>query len=262
MLARSMKPKIGSAVVVGACLALAMVTPSAGAPAPTAETAAQKVDPKAVKALNEMSTFLRSLSTFRLESQTSLEVVTNDGQKIQLNGVANYRVRKPDAFVIDIVSDSWNRQYVYDGKEFTLYAPKLGYFSTFPAPATIKDTITEIGDKFGISLPLDDLFRWNAGDDNPRAESLTSAFLVGAYTIEGVKTNHYAFREGEIDWQIWIQQDGQPLPRKLVIVDRRDPALPAYEARLSWTLNPPLSDADFAFRPGADAKRIRITLQQ
>jgi hypothetical protein len=247
---------------IGLCLGLAIAAPSPAASQPAApKPAVQKVDPKAVKALSDMSTYLRSLTTFELNTQTSLDVVTNDGQKIQLDGTARYRVRKPNAFVIDIVSDTWNRQLVYNGREFTLYSPKRGYYATVPAPATIKETIAEIETKFGISVPLDDLFRW--GDaDGARAEALDSAFLVGTDTVDGVKTNHYAFREGQIDWQVWIQQGDQPLPRKLVIVDRRDAAQPGYAARLTWTLNPPLSDDVFVFRPDKDAKRIRITLQQ
>jgi hypothetical protein len=261
-----LKSRACAAAVIGMCLGLAIATPSLGAPEkatsnPSAPTPAQKVDPNAVKALRDMSTYLQSLSTFRLESQTSLDVVTNDAQKIQYDGVVHYKVRKPDAFAIDVVSDSWNRQYVYNGKEFTLYAPKLGFYSTVPAPATIRATIDDIGNRFGISLPLDDLFRWS-GSDGTRADALDSAFLVGTDTLEGVKTNHYAFREDKIDWQIWIQQGDQPLPLKLVIVDRRDATYPAYVARLTWTLNPPLTDEDFAFRPGNDAKRIRLTLQQ
>jgi hypothetical protein len=260
------KATTGLAATLGACAVLAFATPSLGAqaaasPPAAAKPAAGKVDPNAVKALREMSTFLQTLKTFKLESQTSLDVVTNDGQKVQFNGVANYTARKPNGFVVDVVSDSWNRKYIYNGSEFTLYAPKLGYFATFPAPATIQETLTEIGAKFGISLPLDDLFRWS-GTEGARAEALESAFMVGTDTIDGVKTNHYAFREGKIDWQVWIQQGDQPLPRKVVIVDRSDPAQPAYIARLSWVLNPPVTDADFAFRPAADATRIRITLQQ
>ena len=255
-----------AATTVGVCLGLAIAAPSSGAPKaetpkPSAQASAQKVDPNAVKALRDMSAYLQSLSTFRLESQTSLDVVTNDGQKIQYDGVVHYKVRKPDAFVIDVVSDSWNRQYTYNGKEFTLYAPKLGFYSTVPAPATIRATIDEIGNRFGISLPLDDLFRWSSADGT-RADALDAGFLVGTDTLDGVKTNHYAFREDKIDWQIWIQQGDQPLPRKLVIVDRRDATYPAYIARLTWTLNPPLTDEEFAFRPGNDAKRIRLTLQQ
>lgn len=247
---------------VGVCLglAIAIATPTLGA-TPTTPATASDVDPAAVEALRGMSAYLQSLSTFALTSQASLDLVANDGQKIQFEGVVNYKVRKPDAFVIDVVSDEWTRSYIYDGHDFTLYAPKLGYFSTLQAPATIRETVNYVEDRFGLSLPLDDLFRWSE-PDGTRADSLRSAFLVGVETIEGVKTNHYAFREGDIDWQVWIQQGDQPLPRKLVIVNRRDPADPAYIARLSWTLNPPLSNDDFAFHPDKDAKRIRIDAQR
>lgn len=239
-----------------------MSTPSQAAPpTPSAQPAGQKIDPAAVAALRDMSAFLQRLSTFELKAQTSLDLVTNDGQKVQFDGVAHYKVRKPNAFVIDVVSDEWTRRYLYDGREFTLYAPKLGYYSTWPAPATIQATIQDVETRFGISLPLDDLFRWT-GPDGARADSLVSAFLVGTDTIDGVKTNHYAFREGEIDWQVWIQQSGQPLPLKVAIVDRRDPAAPGYVSRLTWTLNPPLTDDDFAFRPAKDAVRIRAILQR
>jgi hypothetical protein len=227
--------------------------------APAAKAPAQVVDRDAVKALRDMSTFLQSLSGFDLTSQTSLDLVANDGQKIQLDGVARYKVRKPNAFTIDVVSDDWNRRYIYDGRQFTLYAPKLGYYATVAAPPTIKGTVDEIENKFGISLPLDDLFRWSSPDGS-REDSLDAGFMVGTATIDGVATRHYAFREGQIDWQVWIQQGDQPLPRKLVIVDRRDPADPAYIARLNWTLNPTLSDADFAFQPDQDAKRVRLVL--
>jgi hypothetical protein len=256
-------PRTATALVAALSLSLAGFVAEAATPraAPTPHvTAAREVDPAAVKALREMSTYLQSLSTFKLTSRTSLDLVANDNQKIQLDGTATYRVRKPNAFVIDVVSDDWNRSYIYNGHEFTLYAPKLGYFATWAAPANIQETVNFVENRFGISLPLDDLFRWS-GQDGARADALTSGFLVGAETIEGVKTNHYAFREGDIDWQVWIQQGDQPLPLKLVIVDRRDPTNPAYVARLSWTLNPPLTDEDFAFRPSKDAKRIRIVLQ-
>lgn len=253
-----------AALAAGFSLALASQAPAQKAapkPAAAKPAAAPKVDPAAVKALGDMSRFLQSLSTFRLTSEATLDLVTNDGQRIQSDGVATYRVRKPNAFVIDLKGD-WNRQYVYDGKTFTLYAPERGYFASWPAPATIQATIADAETRFGISLPLDDLFRWS-GPDGARAETLTSGFLVGADAVGGVKTNHYAFRESNnIDWQVWIQQGDQPLPLKLVIVDRRDPAAPAYVARLTWTLNPPLTDADFTFQPRPDAKRIRVILQQ
>lgn len=251
--------ELSRVAAIGLCLALAVgaSSPAQAADKMTSAAVPSQVDPAAVQALSEMSTFLQALSTFTLNTQTSLDVVTNDDQKIQLVGTATYKVRKPDAFVVDVVSSSWNRRYIYSGGQFTVYAPQMGYYATVPAPATIQATIADVSNRFGISVPLDDLFRWSSPEGG-RAESLESAFLVGAELLDGVNTNHYAFREGLIDWQIWIQQGEQPLPRQVVIVDRRDKTDPSYVARLAWTLNPTLSDADFAFQPDKDDTRIHI----
>jgi hypothetical protein len=80
--------------------------------------------------------------------------------------------------------------------------------------------------------------------------------------IDGVPTDHFVLREGDIDWQIWIQKGEQPLPRKLVITDRSDPAAPTYSAVLDWNLSPTFAADDFAFKPGKDAKSVRLTLAQ
>lgn len=212
------------------------------------------VDPKSVAALQRMSSYLASLQTAQITSEGSLDIVTEDGQRIQMDGVTNYKFRRP-GFVIDFVSDAKTRRFIYDGKQFTIFAPKLGYYATVPAPATNKEVLDLIYDKYGIRLPLEDLVAWN---DDERAKKLKSGYRVGTATIGGIATDHYAFRESEIDWEIWIQQGDQPLARKLVIVDKTDPTGPTFIARLQWKVNPPLTDADFAFMPDKDAKRVQI----
>jgi hypothetical protein len=82
--------------------------------------------------------------------------------------------------------------------------------------------------------------------------------VLGPTTIDGVKTTHYAFREPEVDWEVWIQDGNQPLPRKLSIVDRTDAARPTFTTRLSWTVNPTFNASDFTFTPGADSKKIQL----
>ena len=213
------------------------------------------VDPEAVAALKEMSGYLTSLKTAQIRSNGSLDVVTEDGQRIQLDGVTNYKLRKPSGFAIDYDSDLKKRRFFYDGKQFTVFAPTTGFYSTVAAPPTNKDTLAEIYNKRGIKLPLEDLFRWSDPDGH-RVDALKSAYQVGTATLDGVGTDHYAFREADTDWEVWIQQGQQPVPRKLVIVDRTDPAHPTFVARLDWKVNPTLTDNDFTFVPNADAKRI------
>jgi hypothetical protein len=247
----------------GLCFALASAPQSVGAadvPA-SAAAAAPALQPEALQALRRMSDYLTSLKTVQITTRTSLDLVTTDGHLIQINGGATYKLRRPDGFVIDVKSDVKDRTFFYDGKEFTVYAPELGYYATVAAPPTIRETLDKLYAKFGLSLPLEDLFRWGDATDTGD-DVLDSGFLVGSSTIDGVATDHYAFCEGDIDWQVWIQKGDRPLPRKLVIINRSDPASPAYSAVLDWNLNPTFAADEFVFKPAKDAKSVRLTLAQ
>lgn len=238
---------------------IAVVPANAGQaqPSVSAPSASQaNVDPQSVAALKRMSAYLAGLNTIEVTSESSLDVVTEEGQRVQLDGVTNYKIRRP-GFVIDFNSDLRSRRFVYDGKNFTVVAPKLGYYATVPAPGTNREVLDLAYQTYGIKLPLEDLFRWN-DPANVRAESFRSGYQLGTSTIGGVTTDHYVFREDEVDWEIWIQQGDQPVPRKVVIIDRKDPAHPTFTARLNWKANPSLTDADFAFAPSKDVQRIDL----
>jgi hypothetical protein len=225
--------------------------PEAGPEAPP-----QEVEEDALKALKRMGAYLDTLKTFGLTANSTIDVVTVDGQRLQLDGVTNYKVRRPNGFVIDLNSDIKKRTFFYDGKSFTVSAPELKYYATVDAPATNIATLDAIYDKYGIALPLEDLFHWNG--DKTREDKLISGFAVGPATIDGVPTEHYAFREKDMDWQIWIQKGDKPLPKKLVIIDRTDETGPTYVARLNWVENPVYTQKDFAFTPAGDAKPIKF----
>src|SRR3982751_1231826 len=215
------------------------------------------VEPGAIDALKSMSAYLTKATTLAFTSHGSLDVVTGDGQRIQLDGTTQYKVRRP-GFVIDYVSDIKSRRFIYDGKNFTVYSPKLGFYATVAAPATNREMLDTVYKKFGIALPLEDLLRWGDGSSAARVKAVKSAYAIGTATIDGVATDHYAYREADVDWEVWIQRGDQPLPRKLVIVDRTDPSRPTFMARLNWQVNPTFTDADFTFVPDANAKRIQL----
>jgi hypothetical protein len=232
------------------CAAMLAVQP-AHAQSSAAETTAAlapDVDPRAVEALKKMSTYLSSLQSFRLISEGSLDVITVDDQKVQLDMVTTYQVKRP-GIRIDWVSDQKNRQFYYDGEQFTLVAPTLGYYATVEAPPTNREFLAALYERTGIQLPLEDLFRWADADHQEDIDALTSAFSVGTATLDGTATDHWAFRSDDYDWEIWMEQGDRPLPRKLVIIDRTDPTLPAFTARLTWQTNPTLDPAVFTYVP-------------
>jgi len=242
---------VGATAAAGAARpASATATTSATAPA------AGSVEPGAVEALAKMSAYLRTLQAFQITLQTQRDDVDIYGQAITLNGQATYRVRRPDAMAIDLALPSVARKYVYDGKTVTVFDPPTGYYAQFAAPATIKATLQMALDKYGVTLPLSDLFTWTDGDD--RANVLTSAHFIGKTQIDGQSANHYAFRQPGIDWQIWIADGDKPAPLRVALVASDDPARPKFQADLVWDTTPQFNADAFTFTPPANARKVDI----
>jgi hypothetical protein len=105
-------------------------------------------------------------------------------------------------------------------------------------------------------VPLADLFFW--GTDEARLEDITAAIDVGPSSIDGVLCDHYAFRQADVDWQLWIERSDTPVPRKLVITTTTEKTQPQYVAKLTWNLTPQLDDALFTFVLPADAHKIVV----
>jgi hypothetical protein len=211
--------------------------------------------PEVLAALEKMGSFLRTLKTFTLHADiTTDEVLEDTGQKIQFGSTVDYHVRLPDHLRADVASDRKQRQFFYDGKTLTFYGQRVKYYASVPAPPTIRETLQMAEQKYGLELPLADLFFW--GTDKAAPEDIKAAIYVGPSWIGGVLCDHYAFRQEEVDWQLWIERSDTPLPRKLVITTTEEAEQPQYVAVLTWTLAPQLDDALFTFVPPADAHKI------
>jgi hypothetical protein len=217
------------------------------------------VETRAVDALRGMGIYLRTLKEFGVVAEASRDEVMKNGQKVQIGGTVSYYVRTPDRLRVDIQTDRKQRQVFYDGKTLTVYAPRMKYYATVNAPPTIAATLDSAQHKYGIEMPIVDLFRWGTPDDG--VSKLTSAMYIGPAYINGVDADQYAFRQPGVDWQLWIKRGNAPLPLKLVITTVSAPSQPQYAATLSWDVTARLSDAIFAFVPPRDASKIQIVGQ-
>ena len=88
--------------------------------------------------------------------------------------------------------------------------------------------------------------------------SITRATRVGAANIEGFVCDHYAFRQKDVDWELWIEQGGRPLPRKMVITTTSEPSKPQHSMVMNWDLGAKFDDELFTFVPPADRAPDRI----
>ena len=238
-----MKRHVGYTV---AAIALAM---GLSAPLP-----AQDKSPDAMEALNRMGKYLRTLKEFQVEAAVTTEDVLTDGQKIGYATKTNILAELPNKLRVDVEGDQKSRLFLYDGKSFTLFARRAGFYATVPAPDTIGKLIDVAASKYDLEIPLLDLFLWGG----PRASTneITSATDFGPGVVEGTTCEHYLFRQPGVDWQVWIQLGDNPLPRKLVITTITDDARPQHISILTWNLAPSYNAEAFVFDPPADAHKI------
>lgn len=214
------------------------------------------VDPAALKALDAMGAHLRGLTSFSVQANDTLDEVLESGQKIQFSAAVKLDVRKPNGLRAEIETDHKSRRIFYDGKNFTLYAPQDQFFVSVPAAPTLKEVLNTVETKYGIAFPLVDLFHW--GEDDTMASDIREAMLVGPSQINGQLTDHYAFRQEGLDWQIWIAQGEAPLPLRYVITTLDEPGQPQYSANLKWDTAAKFDDKHFTFVPGQDDHPIPI----
>ena len=235
-----------------ACFALPIVGHGQSQPATVSASAA--IDPDAMAALDRMGVYLRTLKAFQIRATTSRDDVAEDGQTIQRAGTAALLVQRPDRFWAEISSDLQHRTFFYDGTSFTIWARRMNYYATVPAPATVADAIDRVADRYGLELPLVDLFYW--GTTRAKTAAIKTAMDVGPSQVDGVSCEHYAFRQHGLDWQVWIQNGEYPLPRKLVLTTTTDEARPQYTSVLTWNLAPAFNDAAFTFTAPKGARKI------
>ena len=88
-------------------------------------------------------------------------------------------------------------------------------------------------------------------------DHVTSGFVVGKGVVEGMRCDHLAFRGVGVDWQIWIQEDAQPLPRKWVITSTDLAGSPQFDVVMTkWNLAPQFGEKTFSFAPGQGAMKV------
>ena len=215
------------------------------------------IDPQATKLLRASTDFLASQQRFSVESRNTLEVVLTSGQKIQFGHAARMWVQRPDKLRADRFGDLVGQSFYYDGKSLTLFEPGERTYATVAAPGTLEAMLDMARTKLDIVAPAGDLIYRNAYDI--LMADVTEGFVVGKGVVEGARCDHLAFRSPNVDWQIWIQEGREPLPRKLVITSRDQAGAPQFSVVVTkWNLKPNVASQTFTFKAPSGATRVEF----
>jgi hypothetical protein len=213
------------------------------------------IDPVAQKLLKASTDFVASQKQFNVDTRNTFEIVLKNGQKLELNHTTRQSVQRPDKLRSERSGDLVKQVFIYDGKSLTLHNLTDKTYAQVAVPDTLEGMLDFARTKLDVVAPAGDLIYKNAYEI--LMADVTDGMIVGKAVIEGVRCDHLAFRAPHVDWQIWIQEGAQPLPRRLVISTRDVTNVPQFAVTITqWNLKPSFGANTFAFTPPAGVKRI------
>jgi hypothetical protein len=217
--------------------------------------AGDEINPDADQILRAMSDYLAGMQSFTVDADVSNEVLTVEGQKLQLNSFSTVAIDRPARFQISRKGRFADATLSYDGAQMTLHGKGLNAYMQKPFAGTIDDALRDFERSTGLALPGVDLLLINPYEVLTR--DVISSGYYGTAWIGDVEVHHLAFRTPKIDFQVWVDTGEHPLPRKYVITTKWTTGAPQYSVQLSnWNGCAVFGAEDFEFSPPEGAIKL------
>jgi len=204
--------------------------------APLAKTA-EMVDQQAKDILQNMAKTLAGAKQFRVTLHSSYDAPQADGQMVEFGAKRDIQVKRPNRLRVDKqLSDGGRRIIVFDGQQLIVHNVTENVYATAEKAGSVDDTVKYLVGKLKIPLPLARLFRTSLPAE---MEQLVEEIdYVELNMLTDVPTDHLAIRTRDVDFQIWIARDKEPLPRRIVITYKNFKGDPQFRADFSnWDLS-------------------------
>ncbi|WP_234683638.1 DUF2092 domain-containing protein [Bradyrhizobium monzae] len=206
--------------------------------------------------LKAMSSYVASQKNISLTYDTEIEVVTPQVQKIQFDSSGQLSLSRPDKIRATRTGGYADVELVSDGSAVSL----LGKHANLYAQADLKGSIDEVVDQLrsrGADLPAADLL--GADPFSALMDGVIEAAHIGRGVVDGVECEHLAFRNADVDWQLWVQAGDRPIPRKYVITSKAVGGSPQYTIRIKdWKTDVAFGPDAFAFKAPAGANKVDL----
>ena len=205
--------------------------------------------------LKSMADYLSAQKMLSAKYDTDLEVITPAIEKITFSASGEVLLSRPDKLHATRTGGYADVELFFDGKTFTIYGRHANGFVQADAPGTVDGLIDLLRDKYHAGLPFADLLLSNPYD--ALMDGVIEAKDIGRGVIDGIECEHLAFRNFDIDWQIWVQLGPNPIPRQYIITSKTLAGAPQYRIHITdWKTDVAPSASAFTFKVADGAKHL------
>ena len=211
----------------------------------------------AKKILKAMSDYMAAQTSISFEFDATLEVVTNEEQKLALASSGTLVLKRPDKIRVTRAGGFADVEMSFDGKTLTLLGKNLNLYTQLDVPGTIDHLVDELKDTYQRPLPAADLLLSNAYDELMR--DVVDVKDLGSGVVGGIECDYLAFRTNDVDWQIWIAQGKHPYPCRYVITSKHLGSMPQYTIQIrDWKTGGEVAAVDFGFKNPSKAEKVEL----
>lgn len=111
------------------------------------------IEPEAARLLKASTAFLAAQQQFSADTRSTIEFVTEWGQKLQFDHAVTMAVKRPDKLWTARVGDLVDQVFYYDGKSLTLHNPSEKYYATVAVPGTLEEMLDFAREKLDLVAP-------------------------------------------------------------------------------------------------------------
>jgi hypothetical protein len=216
---------------------------------------AGEVEAKAL--LKAMSDYMAAQKSISFAYDTNLEVVTKQHQKLLLASSGRIEIGRPDKIRVERTGGFADVEMVFDGKTLTLLGKNLNLYTQIEVPGTVEHLVDELRNKLHKPVPGADLLLPNVYDE--LMADVVDVKDLGSGVIGGTECDHLAFRNKDVDWQIWIAQGERPYPCRYIVTAQKVDRAPQYSIQIrDWKTGIDVAATDFVFNNTSGAKQTDI----
>ena len=239
------------AACVATCALLALTACNSREPGTEAERLA-----RGRELVQQMSGRLAAAPAISVTTTEVRDVVRRSGAKKEVSLTAAYTIRRPDRFHLRMTGggglESW-----YNGKTLTIAAHPQKVFAQARMPETIDRTLDALAERYDMALPMGDLFYGSA--EQALLSETTKGGYAGIEEVSDTRCVHLAFQDIGVDWELWLPEKGDPLPKRFKVVQKSRAGAPMIDVTFTkWDLAPETADDAFSPKVPADYEGIAV----
>ncbi len=237
---------------------LAGVTASAAVSCSREPTTPEARRQRGDQIVRAMSDRLSRAATFTVDTSDTRDR-TRGGQRVTVRTTRRFAVRRPDRIAIQMAGDSDLKGW-YDGQKITFVSDAERVWARVAGAPTIDETLDRLAERLAMPMPVAD-FLYSSPYDALIGDGSTGGY-VGRESVDGVATRHVAYRHPGVDWDLWVNETGDPLPKRYRVTDKTLTPPRTIEAIFhNWQLDATVAETGFDAVVPAGYERVPIAVQ-